>query len=1176
MQTTSQLTTDSITNSITDSQNSTDTSDDVSESIDIDDKLKKKMLESYEYPNPIDPDFQSKIYKKREYHGHKIQGRSKLNTYDDVKKRRHEVCSGKFQLREQQAFLGNYINPNTPNDGVLIFHGTGTGKTCAAITIAETFKHQIQKYESKIYVLTPGPLIKENWINEILKCTGEAYMKKTSSEIYETEEEQNRNRKIAVANIKQYYHFISYKSFYKKVMGEKIKDYIAEDDEQSDKNKKTYKKTETGEFERDIALDRIHNLDNSLLIVDEAHNLTGNYYGQSLMEMKKKSKNLKIVLLTATPMKNLASDIIELINFVRPFDKPMMRDMIFTHQKNYNMDFKQGGLEYLRKMCNGYVSYLRGADPITFAKRTEKGEVPAGLLFTKVIRCFMNKFQLDEYNNTIKNSNADGLDTITQSASNMVFPGVDNTTVALKGFSGISGISNVKNQLGLYSDKINKLVANEILGIEYNESKEELVRIGELSKNISGGFMSINNLKHFSTKFHQALTNLNRLVDSDKGAKTAFIYSNLVVTGIDIFKEVLIQHGYLEFEEDSNRYLIKDNTICYLCGLKYKDHNQEIHQFNPATFFVVTGTASEEGEAVIPADKQKILNKTFSNIKNKDGKYIKFVLGSPVMTEGISLKNVSEVHILDSGYTLGKTDQIIGRAIRYCSHYDLINDKNRYPEVEVYKYVVSIDPNKPTILSNEEELYRKAERKYITVKKVERVLKEIAIDCPLNRHGNIFPEEADEFKNCNEPTKQQKDGVPMCPSICDYTGCDFKCSSNELNRLYYDEKTNTYKNIGRETLDYSTFSNEFARSEIELVKSKIKEMYKLNYVYVLGDIMKYVKESYPDDKKYLFDEYFCFKALDELTPQTENDFNNLTSTIQDKYNRSGYLIHLKKYYIFQLFEQPENTPMHYRTTFDKSLSSQFTLNNYLKTTHLKSAITESTDKDEILYDYDMDYYGKRPEYSYVGIIDGQLNKDTGKEDELFKVRKGLNDKDKQESKKRGKGITTFKGTVCSFKNKEKTGEILKLLDGVSKSLGMNVGSKDSIKGKFKKSKSIDKDTLCNNIKERLLFLEKYGSDSSTSSIKKKTYLIVPVDHPVYEFPYNLEDRLDFIKNKLDDIGKKFDMKIDTKQESKFNVKVKTFKITIKETNNISNQSDSKALSELGFSKKDGKWILEVA
>ena len=106
-------------------------------------------------------------------------------------------------------------------------------------------------------------------------------------------------------------------------------------------------------------------------------------------------------------------------------------------------------------------------------------------------------------------------------------------------------------------------------------------------------------------------------------------------------------------------------------------------------------------------------------------------------------------------------------------------------------------------------------------------------------------------------------------------------------------------------------------------------------------------------------------------------------------------------------------------------------------------------------------------------------------------------------------------------------------------------------------------------------MEKYGSDSSTSSIKKKTYLIVPVDHPVYEFPYNLEDRLDFIKNKLDDIGKKFDMKIDTKQESKFNVKVKTFKITIKETNNISNQSDSKALSELGFNKKDGKWILEV-
>ena len=36
-------------------------------------------------------------------------------------------------------------------------YGVGTGKTMAAIGIAEQFKEQIKKYGTKIYVLVPGP-----------------------------------------------------------------------------------------------------------------------------------------------------------------------------------------------------------------------------------------------------------------------------------------------------------------------------------------------------------------------------------------------------------------------------------------------------------------------------------------------------------------------------------------------------------------------------------------------------------------------------------------------------------------------------------------------------------------------------------------------------------------------------------------------------------------------------------------------------------------------------------------------------------------------------------------------------------------------------------------------------------------------------------------------------------
>ena len=69
-----------------------------------------------------------------------------------------------------------------------------------------------------------------------------------------------------------------------------------------------------------------------------------------------------------------------------------------------------------------------------------------------------------------------------------------------------------------------------------------------------------------------------------------------------------------------------------------------------------------------------------------------------------------------------------------CKHQAVITDKNRFPKVNVYRYVVSLKGE----LSSDEKLYQKAEKKYILVKKVERVIKEAAIDCPLLLNGNKY------------------------------------------------------------------------------------------------------------------------------------------------------------------------------------------------------------------------------------------------------------------------------------------------------------------------------------------------------------------------------------------------------------------------------------------------------
>ena len=104
---------------------------------------------------------------------------------------------------------------------------------------------------------------------------------------------------------------MSYKTFYRKVLGERIVDKKVVDN----KVQKTYRKNDEGEYERDVAVDKIESLDNTLIIVDEAHNLTGidhglNNYGHAVKKVIDKSKNIRVVLLSATPMKNFADYII--------------------------------------------------------------------------------------------------------------------------------------------------------------------------------------------------------------------------------------------------------------------------------------------------------------------------------------------------------------------------------------------------------------------------------------------------------------------------------------------------------------------------------------------------------------------------------------------------------------------------------------------------------------------------------------------------------------------------------------------------------------------------------------------------------------------------------------------------------------------------------------------------
>ena len=682
--------------------------------------INKRFIKEFTYPDYNDKDFFEKIYKKREYYYYKVQKRKILTDYKEIQKYRSDNCKiNEKEPTEQQSIIPNYISPNTPYKGILLMHGVGTGKTMTALRVAEQFKEQVKKYNTKIFVLVPGPNSKKNFEKELLYSTNNTYLKNINLLNQMSKKEIEQEKKNILNNvISQYYKILSYKSFHKKVLGEKISEKKIFADK---KIKSSYTKDESGQYIRNIIVDKITHMNNSIIIVDEAHNIINNEYGEALNIIKKNSENLRIILLTATPMINHAHYIVNLLNFIKPLDDQIEKDKIFTNEKNFlMMKLKSNGLDYLKKKATGLISYYRGSVPYTFAKRIDRGSLSEGLLFTPVIKCKMISFQNKIYNestkvlqqlmntkdklaqnielNDIIDKNLDNdidedLDNdiieekITNEKSssitgfiilgNFVFPGLNREKDDLIGLYTKQDINLLISQINFDGPKLKKLINEKIFNNSLTKDEENNFIIENNKKRISGLILKLDYIKYFSIKFYHLLLNLNKLFIDNKGAHTAFIYSSFVnAGGIELFAETLIQNGYLEYNDNYYNYDIKENTIDYKTGLTYLNYKKKynISNFKPATFLLITGSDDSSFED-IPEIKQKYIQEIFNNKDNIDGKFIKFILGSKVMNESITLKNCKEVHIIEPNFNIPRIEQVIGRAIRICVHQDVINDE---------------------------------------------------------------------------------------------------------------------------------------------------------------------------------------------------------------------------------------------------------------------------------------------------------------------------------------------------------------------------------------------------------------------------------------------------------------------------------------------------------------------
>jgi len=206
------------------------------------------------------------------------------------------------------------------------------------------------------------------------------------------------------------------------------------------------------------------------------------------------------------------------------------------------------------------------------------------------------------------------------------------------------------------------------------------------------------NVKKFSTKFYKCIQKIRQ------SPGPVFVYSNFVtVSGIDAFTTILSKvHGFSEVTKKTTRKTP---------GLRY------------GVFRANKGVENEKLLAL------------YNSPENRNGSIVKVIVGSPTMKEGVTLLRTRQIHVLDPYWNRSRTEQIMGRGIRFCSHADLPPGERH---VDVFHYY-AVPSDKEKELSVDLRILKLSNDKIRKINIVETVLKETAVDCPLFKDRNEPP-----------------------------------------------------------------------------------------------------------------------------------------------------------------------------------------------------------------------------------------------------------------------------------------------------------------------------------------------------------------------------------------------------------------------------------------------------
>jgi|AntAceMinimDraft_11_1070367.scaffolds.fasta_scaffold02818_2 hypothetical protein len=931
------------------------------------------------YPELDDHEnFNKNLLQHREFNNNNKE----VNTEEiDIAKKAEELCNAEFELMPHQMFVKNFLSTQTPYNGLLLFHGLGTGKTCSAIGISEEMRNYIKQIgagsnrKSKKIIVVASPNVQSNFRLQLFDssklkqngsgdwnieaCLGDALLKEINPTMVNKMTKENITDNIRRI-IDKYYSFYGYTQFSNMVgsivnYGGILKNNVFRDSYKIREIKKAFSDT--------------------LIIIDEAHNIRDTAEGGKdiraiagfLRNLADHADNLRLLLLTATPMFNKPDEIIWIINLLNANDKRSTIKTGDVFDKDGNLkekkDGKESGMEIIKRKLTGYVSYVRGENPYTFPyriypKKDDYFKYPTKQMNGKTLpRLEDEKELLDNIPIQYIKMKSGG---VQQKVYNEMMKELierefkffrDGIETNMKGFEErdkfgyelmqplIEALNMAYHYRETFTDGNRKEALHGMIG---SKGLDSIMKYTETSKSKSNYEYKIEPTKEKPGIFTESVIHNHSAKISEickmikKSDGIIMVYSQYIDGGIIPLALALEEMGFSRRVSGKNKNLMKNRSVSSLDVDKMIPKNElnEDDSFNQASYVMLTGD-----ERFSP-DNEKDLAE-LNNIKNNEGRKIKVVLISRAAGEGVDFKNIRQVHIMEPWYNLSRLEQIIGRGVRNRSHCSLPFEKRN---VEIFLYATQLDAL--DVESPDMYLYRWSAIKAHKIGKITRIMKENAIDCALKFGQTDFTgEQIEAFKKGTNnkielSSKKREAGYKgetltyetisdkPYSDICDYMDCNMKC-----NVSVQDMKTLNVHD--------ATYTTKFAQNNTSAITKRIQDIF--------ADLPKglmFIDRTTLHDMVNVRKNY----SEEEIDLALTTIIESRTVHITDTYGRSGRIINKTSFYYFQ----PDEVTDINASIYERSVKVREKLKGVSKEITYKPAIKEKQNiLDNMKIKYDM-------------------------------------------------------------------------------------------------------------------------------------------------------------------------------------------------------------------------------